>query len=216
MSEEFQQRLFDSFEREKNTTASGIQGTGLGMAIVKHLVDLMNGTIEVESALGKGTKITVKMKHRLANLDLINHDEDVSDDKNNESSSEGKYKGKRILLAEDNEFNAEIAVEILEDAGFKVEHAEDGVVCVDMLEKAEAGHYDVILMDIQMPNMDGLRATQHIRRLADKARADIPIIAMTANAFDEDKNNAFKAGMNGFVPKPIELENLFEELERIL
>ena len=176
----------------------------------------MNGTIEVESALGKGTKITVKMKHRLANLDLINHDEDVSDDKNNESSSEGKYKGKRILLAEDNEFNAEIAVEILEDAGFKVEHAEDGVVCVDMLEKAEAGHYDVILMDIQMPNMDGLRATQHIRRLADKARADIPIIAMTANAFDEDKNNAFKAGMNGFVPKPIELENLFEELERIL
>lgn len=216
MSEEFQQRLFDSFEREKNTTASGIQGTGLGMAIVKHLVDLMNGTIEVESTLGKGTKITVKIRHRLANLDLISHDEEISDNKMEKSSSEGKYQGKRILLAEDNEFNAEIAIEILEEAGFKVDHAEDGVVCVDMLEKADSGYYDIILMDIQMPNMDGLRATQLIRKLSDKGKAYIPIIAMTANAFEEDKNNAFKAGMNGFVPKPIDLENLFAELERIL
>ena len=126
------------------------------------------------------------------------------------------FRGKRILLAEDNELNAEIAITILEEAGFEVEHAADGIICVDMMEKAEAGYYDLILMDIQMPNMDGYKATQTIRKLSDPRKADITIVAMTANAFDEDKKNAYKAGMNWHIAKPIKVDELISALTEIL
>ncbi|MGN0743249.1 MAG: hybrid sensor histidine kinase/response regulator, partial [Candidatus Fimadaptatus sp.] len=158
MSEEFLPILFEEFTRERSSTESRLNGTGLGMAIVKKLVDLMQGSIAVESHVGKGTKFTVTLPHRIA--------EQRENALLGESSLEygmEQFRGKRILLAEDNELNAEIAITILEEAGFEVDHAADGVICVDMLEKAEAGYYDLILMDIQMPNMDGYKATQTIR-----------------------------------------------------
>lgn len=126
------------------------------------------------------------------------------------------FASKRILLAEDNELNAEIAQTILEEAGFLVEHAKDGIICVDMLEKAEPGYYDLVLMDIQMPNMDGYKATQVIRKLYDTSKANIPIIAMTANAFEEDRNNAFRVGMNGHVVKPIQVDKLISTINNVL
>jgi len=209
MSEEFQQHLFEAFSRERNTTLSKVIGTGLGMAIVKKLVDLMGGTITVDSELGKGSTFTVTVTVKIAETpeDYIHHQaEAVTVD----------FKGKRILLAEDNELNAEIAMAILSDEDFIIDHAEDGIVCLDMLNKAEPGYYDLILMDIQMPNLNGYMATQKIRKLADKAKANIPIIAMTANAFDEDKKQALEAGMNGFCTKPIDVEQLNKELNRVL
>lgn len=203
--------MFEEFTRERTSTESRINGTGLGMPIVKKLVDLMQGTIEVESQIGKGTKFTVTLPHRIA------------DDQNLERSVEyaaeyvtDYFTGKRILLAEDNELNAEIAITILEEAGFEVEHAQDGVICVDMLEKADAGYYDLILMDIQMPNMDGYKATQTIRKFTDHEKSGITIIAMTANAFEEDKKNAFEAGMNGHIAKPIKMDELLSALADIL
>lgn len=153
MSEEFLPHLFEEFTRERSSTESKLNGTGLGMPIVKKLIDLMQGTIEVQSEIGKGTKITETLPHRIAQntntrqLLEETHDYDAN-----------RFKGKRILLAEDNELNAEIAITILQEAGFEVEHAEDGVICVDMLEKADDDYYDLILMDIQMPNMDGYKA----------------------------------------------------------
>ena len=178
MSEEFLPHLFEEFTRERSSTESRVTGTGLGMPIVKKLVDLMQGTIEVESRIGKGTKFTVTLPHRIV--------EEEGAARFREKTFEletGHFRGKRILLAEDNELNAEIAVTILQEAGFHVDHAADGIICVDMLEKAPPGYYDLILMDIQMPNMDGYKATQTIRRFADGEKAGITIIAMTANAF---------------------------------
>lgn len=181
------------------------------MAIVKNLVDLMQGTIKVESKIGKGTKFTITLPHRLAEKGEIS--KRIEKANNFET---GLFRGKRILLAEDNDLNAEIAATILEETGFMVERAADGIICVDMLEKAEAGYYDLILMDIQMPNMDGYKATQTIRKFSDKEKADIAIIAMTANAFEEDKRNAYKAGMNGHIAKPINVNELMAALAEIL
>ena len=211
MSEEFLPHLFDEFSRERSSTESRVNGTGLGMPIVKKLVELMQGTIAVESKVGMGTRITVTLPHRIAQDGnaqmLMNKAHDFNTD---------TFKGKRILLAEDNELNAEIAITILEEAGFAVEHAADGVICVDMMEKAEADYYDLILMDIQMPNMDGYRATQTIRKLSDPKKAGITIVAMTANAFEEDKRNAYRAGMNLHIAKPIKVDELMSALTEIL
>ncbi|MDO4479278.1 MAG: ATP-binding protein [Lachnospiraceae bacterium] len=204
MSPEFLPHIFDSFARERNTTTGKVAGTGLGMAIVKKLVDLMGGTIEVESEVGKGSRFTVTMEHKLAERTAVSGMKALAE----AAVQEDILQGKRILLAEDNDLNAEIAITILEDKGCLVEHAEDGDVCVEMLEKAPAGYYDLILMDVQMPRMDGYEATRAIRHFSDQAKAAIPIVAMTANAFAEDRENAFRAGMNGFVAKPIELPKL--------
>ncbi|MGN0962187.1 MAG: ATP-binding protein, partial [Clostridia bacterium] len=211
MSEKFLPHIFDEFTRERTSTESKVVGTGLGMPIVRKLVDLMQGTITVESELGKGTKFTLTLSHRIA--------EETDAWSRGEHSDEYKVEdfiGKRILLAEDNELNAEIAVTILEEEGFSVERAEDGIICVDKIEKAASDYYDLVLMDIQMPNMDGYKATQIIRRLPDQRKADIPIIAMTANAFDEDRKKAFRVGMNGHIAKPLQLEVLKNTLGAVL
>lgn len=208
MSEEFLSHMFEYFSRERTTTESGVSGTGLGTAIVKKLVDLMHGTIDVESKLGEGTKITLKMRHQ------ITENQNVQQNFQNEREYNTRdFTGKRILLAEDNDLNAEIAIAIMEEHGIEVERAEDGIVCVNMIEKADADHYDLVLMDIQMPNMDGYKATQLIRQLPDKKKSRIPVIAMTANAFEEDKRNALAAGMDGFLSKPIVIEELIHTLQ---
>ena len=211
MSAEFLPHIFDEFTRERTSTESKVAGTGSGMPIVKKLVDLMHGTIAVESELGKGTKFTLTLLHRIADTADAKSESEYSDE-----YRIGDYAGKRILLAEDNELNAEIAMTILEEEGFLVEHAEDGIVCVDMLQKAAPDYYDLILMDIQMPNMDGYKATQIIRRLPDKQKAAIPIIAMTANAFEEDRKNAFRVGMNGHIAKPIVIDEVIKTIARNL
>ena len=211
MSEEFLPHLFEEFTRERSSTESRVTGTGLGMPIVKKLVDLMQGTIEVESKVGKGTKITVTLPHRIAQSGDGRHFAEKT-----YKCDAGCFRGRRILLAEDNELNAEIAITILEEAGFEVEHAADGIICVDMLEKADPGYYDLILMDIQMPNMDGYKATRTIRKFADREKAGITIVAMTANAFEEDKKDAFNAGMNWHIAKPIKIDELMTALSDIL
>lgn len=211
MSKEYLPHIFEEFTRERTSTESRVVGTGLGMPIVKKLVDLMQGTIEVESQLGKGTRFTLKLPHRTAEKKDLNLLEEKTEEYGNVC-----FAGKRILLAEDNELNAEIAAAILEEAGFTIEHASDGIICVDMLEKAASDYYDLILMDIQMPNMDGYKATQVIRRLPDSLKANIPILAMTANAFEEDRKNAFKVGMNGHIAKPIRVDKLLSALTEIL
>ena len=205
MSEEFVAEIFEQFSRARNTSQSGIQGTGLGMAIVKNLVEMMNGEIEVHSKLGEGTEIVFRTPHRIG-------EEPSAAVDNNVQEAAPDFSGKRILLAEDNELNAEIATAILEDSGFKVEHACDGVECVDMLTKAEAGYYDMILMDIQMPNLNGYEATRKIRNLDDKAKANIIIVAMTANAFKEDKERALEVGMNDHLAKPIDVKKMMDTL----
>lgn len=205
MSEEFLPHLFDEFSRENNVTDSKIEGTGLGMPIVKKLVDMMNGTIEVKSQKGVGTTFVVTIPHKITDRSLLTDHAGVELDPS-------LFKDKRILLAEDNDLNAEIAVEILSNFGFKIDRAEDGAVCVEMLEKAETGYYDIILMDIQMPNMNGYEATRTIRLMPDKSKSNITILAMTANAFEEDKHEAASAGMNGHLSKPINLNELMKTL----
>ncbi len=209
ISKDFLPYIFDSFAREKSVTDSKIVGTGLGMGIVKRLVELMGGTISVESELGKGTAVSFTIPHKIAEAPTETEHIDTVIDSN-------AFEGKRILLAEDNELNAEIASEILGEAGFEVEHAEDGIICVDMLNKHEAGYYDLVLMDVQMPNMDGIKATTVIRQLPDQAKAKTPVIAMTANAFEEDRKKCLEAGMNGFISKPIDIRMLMETLIEIL
>ena len=203
MSQEYLTKIFDAFTREQNTTKSKIAGTGLGMSIVKKYVDLLGGTIDVESELGKGSTFTVTLKHRIA-------DESCYAKKHVEELGTGSeiLNGKNILLAEDNDLNAEIAETILERVGLKIERVEDGIQCVNKVEKMPVGTYDMILMDIQMPKMDGYKATQEIRHLPDKGKACIPIIAMTASAFEEDKREAIAAGMNGHIAKPIDVNEL--------
>ena len=211
MSQEYLTNIFEAFTRERNTTKSKIAGTGLGMSIVKKYVELLGGTIDVESELGKGSTFTVTLKHKIAdeNYYVKNYAE------NPETYSE-VLKDRKILLAEDNDLNAEIAKEILERAGLKTERVEDGIQCVNKIEKMPAGTYDMILMDIQMPKMNGYKATQAIRRLPDKDKACIPIIAMTANAFEEDKREAIAAGMNGHIAKPIQLDKLLSMLAEVI
>ncbi len=206
ISKNFLPSIFDEFTRERNTTQSKIGGTGLGMPIAKKLVDLMGGSISVESELGKGTRFTVVIPFRIADKQSM----EEAYQEAGEPAADG-FAGKRLLLAEDNELNAEIATEILEELGFAVEHARDGAVCVEMLRNAEPDYYDLILMDVQMPNMNGYQATEEIRRLPG-AQREIPIIAMTANAFEEDKRHAFAVGMNGHIAKPIDVKKLAEEL----
>ena len=203
MSQEYLTKIFDAFTREQNTTKSKIAGTGLGMSIVKKYVELLGGTIDVESELGTGSAFTVTLKHKIA-------DESCYAKKHVEELGTGSeiLNGRHILLAEDNDLNAEIAEAILERAGLKIERVEDGVQCVDRIAKMPVGTYDMILMDIQMPKMDGYKATQEIRHLPDKDKACIPIIAMTASAFEEDKREAIAAGMNGHITKPINVDEL--------
>ena len=203
MSQEYLTKIFEAFTREQNTTKSKIAGTGLGMSIVKKYVDLLGGTIDVESELGKGSTFTVTLKHKIA-------DESCYAKKHVEELGTGSeiLNGRNILLAEDNDLNAEIAEAILERAGLKIERVEDGIQCVDRMAKMPVGTYDMILMDIHMPKMDGYKATQEIRHLPDKDKACIPIIAMTASAFEEDKREAIAAGMNGHITKPIDVDEL--------
>ena len=210
MSEDFLPSLFDLFTRERNTTLSKIPGTGLGMAIVKNFVDLMNGSIEVESKLGKGSTFTITIPHKIADKDYTY--------RNIESSNECDidFKGKRILLAEDNELNAEITSTILSEMGFEVKVVEDGILCVNEIQRQPANTYDLILMDIQMPNMDGYKATHCIRHLSQFEKANIPIIAMSANAFEEDKKKAFDAKMNDYITKPIDFQKMEVVLKYIL
>ena len=212
ISEEFLPHIFESFSRERNSTESRVMGTGLGMGIVKRLLDRMGGEIRIDSKPGAGTCVTVTLEHPIAAEDALPSaaaEEEPADEAE-------RLKGRRILLAEDNELNREIAEELLTDAGLLVESAEDGAVCVDKLSKADAGYYDAILMDIQMPNMDGYTAARTIRALAEPKKARIPIVAMTANAFEEDRQKAAEAGMDGFAAKPIRIRRLLGELERVL
>jgi signal transduction histidine kinase/ActR/RegA family two-component response regulator len=209
MSEDFLPHIFEEFARENNTTDNKIEGTGLGMPIVKRLVDIMGGTIEVKSKKGVGSTFIVTIPHKIADKSgLVPHTQiELNVD---------VFKGRRILLAEDNELNAEIAMEILKEAGFEVDWAEDGQVCVSMLENSADNFYEVVLMDVQMPNMNGYEATKVIRALKNPVKANIPIIAMTANAFEEDKRDAMRAGMNGHLAKPIDVHDLFKTLTGIL
>lgn len=190
--------------REHNTTTGKVGGTGLGMPIVKKMVDLMGGSIEVESELGKGTVFTVTLMHKMADKKYYSQKIETVI-----ASDMGEnLRGKHILLAEDNELNAEIAIAILEETGLIIDRVEDGIQCVNRIDQMPAGTYDMILMDIQMPNMDGYKATKCIRHLQDIKKAEIPIIAMTANAFEEDRKKAFDAGMNEHIAKPIDIEKL--------
>jgi CheY-like chemotaxis protein len=199
------EHIYDEFARESSTTVSHIQGTGLGMTIVKKLTDLMGGTVKIESEKGKGTKITVSIPMKWCE-DIV---PDAIDQKNVETHS---LKGMKVLLVEDNEMNREIAEELLTEQGIIVDMAEDGDIAVDKLNKAAPGDYDLILMDVQMPRMNGYEATRAIRKLDNPQKASIPIIAMTANAFEEDKKNAFDAGMNGHLAKPIDAQKLIQTL----
>ena len=212
MSKEFLPTIFDAFSRERNTTVGKISGTGLGMAIVKKLVEMMGGTIEVESELGKGSRFIVTLEHPIADESYYKQEEQEA------KSAQGAelIKGKRILLAEDNDLNAEIALFILRNMGLEVERVEDGAKCVSTLEQQPAGTYDLIFMDVQMPKMDGYTATQNIRALDDKEKAAIPIVAMTANAFAEDRERALAAGMNGHLAKPIDVKKLEQVLVKLL
>ena len=211
MSQEYLTRIFEAFTREQNTTKSKIAGSGLGMSIVKKYVELLGGTINVESEPGKGSTFTVTLKHRIA-------DEGYYKKMHAENPGTGSeiLAGKNILLAEDNDLNAEIAVAILERFGLKAERVEDGIQCVNRIKKMPAGTYDMILMDIQMPKMDGYQATQEIRHLPDQDKACIPIVAMTANVFEEDKREAAAAGMNGHIAKPIQADDLLPTLVEII
>ncbi|MDO4500202.1 MAG: response regulator [Erysipelotrichaceae bacterium] len=208
MDEEFLKHIFEPFSRENNTTDAKVEGTGLGMPIVKRLVEIENGTIDIKSKKNEGTTITVTAYHRIASANEVKGD--VAKDVNPEI-----FKDKRILLVEDNELNAEIAMEILKDAGFIIEHASDGLIALNILKEKEIGYYDLVLMDIQMPNMNGYETTVAIRSLNDE-RANIPIIAMTANAFEEDKREALRVGMNGHIAKPINVKGVLEQLAKII
>lgn len=209
MSQDYLTKIFEAFTREKNTTKSKIAGTGLGMSIVKNYVDLLGGTIDVESELGKGSTFTVTLKHRIA-------DERYYVKKHIEEPGTGNeiLEGRNILLAEDNDLNAEIAEAILARAGLRIERVENGIQCVNRILKMPAGTYDMIFMDIQMPEMDGYKATQAIRNLPDKDKACIPIIAMTANAFAEDKKKTMEAGMNAHLSKPLNVPELMDTIRK--
>ena len=204
MSKEFLPTLFDSFSRERNTTVGKVAGTGLGMAIVKKYVDLMGGSIDVKSELGEGTVFTLILTQKKADENYYGQKASKTDAADMEISLRGKH----ILLAEDNELNAEIAIAILEETGLIIEWVEDGVQCVNQIEQMPAGTYDMILMDIQMPNMDGYEATKCIRHLQDIKKAQIPIIAMTANAFQEDAEKCIAVGMNAHLAKPLDIEKV--------
>ena len=231
MSEEFIEHIFEPFSREQTSTVSGIEGTGLGMAIVKKIVDRMGGTIAVKSRQGEGTEVIVILKFKVSSqpvanemralsrpeqMETFSEKEKAKQENSKEESSENPFKNKKILLVEDNELNWEIAVELLKEEGFILDTAEDGTIAVEKMRTAKPGQYDLILMDIQMPIMDGYEATRQIRKLKNPETANIPIIAMTANAFEEDRQKALEAGMNEHVSKPIDLARLLEVLKNVL
>ena len=203
MSEEYMRHLFEAFERERSATVSGTEGTGLGLAISKNLADLMGATLECNSILGKGTEFILSMNAPIVMKHCASAKENIDIH---------KFKGKKILLVEDNDLNREIAVEIFEEYGIIIDEANDGTVAVDKMSKATEDAYDLILMDIQMPYMDGYQATREIRSLKNKKIAEIPIVAMTANAFEEDKQKALQAGMNDHLSKPIDIEKSLQVL----
>ena len=217
MSKEFVAHAFDAFERARNSTQSGVDGTGLGLSIVKGIVDCMKGHISIESEPGAGTTVKISIPQRLAEaaepaaaLDAAPEEETAP------SGAMPDLTGRRILVVEDNDINAEILMDILEETGAGLERAEDGQICVEMYEQAAPGYYDLILMDIQMPNLDGYGATKAIRAMADPEKAGIPIYAMTAQAFDEDRNKALASGMNGHLSKPVDIPTLMETLSTAL
>ena len=210
MSKEYLPHIFEEFSREHTSTESKVTGTGLGLPIVKSLIDMMGGTIEVESQPGCGTKMNVVLPFELASEKQILEEKQKEKEKISDS-----ILGKRVLLAEDNELNAEIAMTVLKENGLKAERAANGKQCMEMLKKMPEDYYDMILMDIQMPEMDGYEATKLIRNL-DDARADIPIVAMTANAFEEDRQKALESGMNAHVSKPVDMNMLFKVMAQIL
>ena len=210
MSQEFQKHIFEPFERERTSTISKVEGSGIGMGIVKKLVGLMGGTVEVESKIGVGSTFTVTIPCRIAS------EEETQAKRETGPSDQKSLCGVKILLAEDNDLNAEIATELLQEEGCTVDRAKDGVECVDMLEKAANGTYQLILMDIQMPVMNGYDAAKKIRRMDDPQKADLPIIAMTANAFSEDKQAALDAGMNDHIAKPINMNVLVPTIQKYL
>lgn len=222
IGKEFQDNIFKAFEREKSTEHSGIQGTGLGLSITKNIVKMMGGKIDLESDVGKGTEFTVKVVFMLQDVD----EETMSKkEKNIETAQEeakekaiqkALFTGRKLLLVEDNALNREIAKKLLMGQGFLVDEAVDGKVAVEMLKVSHVGEYAAVLMDIQMPVMDGYEATRAIRDLDNRILANVPIVAMTANAFGEERKKAFACGMNGYVTKPIEINVLFETLKQII
>ena len=231
MSEEFIAHIFETFSREQTSTVSGIEGMGLGMAIVKKIVDRMGGTIMVKSRQGEGTEVIVILKFKVSSQPVANEmralsrpeqmetfleKEKAKQENLKEENSENPFKNKKILLVEDNELNREIAVELLKEAGFILDTAEDGTIAVEKMRTAKSGQYDLILMDIQMPVMDGYEAVRQIRKLKNPETANIPIIAMTANAFEEDRQKALEAGMNEHVAKPIDLARVLEVVKKVL
>ena len=210
MSEEFQKHIFETFERERNSTVSHIEGSGIGMGITKKLVELMDGTIEVKSKPGEGSTFIVTVPCRKASK------EDSPVNKNSNLRNERCLKGVRILLVEDNEINTEIATELLKEEGCIVENANNGAVCVDMIERADADYYKMILMDIQMPVMNGYDAALAIRKMKDTKKSRIPIIAMTANVFAEDIQKVLSVGMNAHVAKPVDMNILVPTMMKYL
>ena len=207
MSEEFQKHIFEQFARERTSTVSKIQGTGLGMAITKSLVDMMGGGITVKSEQGKGSEFTISLRFPIG---------EAKTGQTPPAAKASASAGKKLLVVEDNELNLEIASTLLKEAGFEVDTAENGKVAVEKVEAASADRYDLILMDIQMPEMDGYEATRRIRALPDTKKAALPIVAMTANAFEDDRKNALRAGMNGHIAKPLDIQKLFQVLSELL
>ena len=207
MSEEFQKHIFEQFARERTSTVSKIQGTGLGMAITKSLVDMMGGRITVKSEQGKGSEFTISLRFPIG---------EAKTGQTPPAAKASAFTGKKLLVVEDNDLNLEIASTLLKEAGFEVDTAENGKIAVEKVEAASAGRYDLILMDIQMPEMDGYEATRRIRALPDAKKAALPIVAMTANAFEDDRKNALHAGMNGHIAKPLDIQKLFQVLSELL
>ncbi len=217
MTHEFLSHIFEPFERERTSTISGTQGVGLGMSITKSLVDLMGGTIQVFSEVDEGTEFVLQFTFKLHESEQVQPEQAQHEPPSSVGTvHENDFTGKRLLLVEDNELNMEIANEILSYAGFSVETAQNGQIAVEMVQNSAEGYYDVILMDIQMPVMDGYQATRKIRSLERKDLAEIPIIALTANVFDEDKKKALESGMNAHLGKPLDVKAMFEVLGNIL
>ena len=218
MSREFADKIFTAFERERTSTVSGVEGTGLGMSITKSIVDMMGGTIEVITSPGSGTTIVIRLKLKIAEEKDVTKDQQETTDRTEAEPADNAidFTGKRLLLVEDNMINMEIANMILQEAGFTVETAENGKIAVDKVSSSEPGYYDAVLMDIQMPVMDGYEATREIRALHNKDLANIPILAMTANAFKEDELAALEAGMQAHIAKPVDVEQLMKTLASVL
>ena len=211
MSEEFQKHVFEIFEREQDSTNSGVEGCGIGLTIIQKLTKLMGGIITVHSVLGQGTEFIIDLK-----MEVVSEESEKYFAENENSITTDCFRGKRVLIVEDNELNREIASELLKDEGFLIEEAANGVEAIDKVIHSRNGYFDLILMDIQMPVMDGYKATREIRRMKESALARIPIVAMTANTFEEDKKKCFAAGMNGHIEKPINRQIIRSTLANVL